>query len=75
LTNVVCHYHAFFKKNWPQKELNAMFGRKTILPIWHKLSAEDVKNYSPLISDIVGVKSDRGINEIVSEITAKLKAN
>ena len=52
-----------------------MFGRKTILPIWHKLSAEDVKNYSPLISDIVGVKSDRGINEIVSEITAKLKAN
>jgi hypothetical protein len=58
--------HAFFAKNWPQKELNALFsrqvdGRDVILPIWHKLTKEDILRYSLLVSDLNAAKSSDGL--------------
>ncbi len=43
---------AFFDKNWPQYELDGlvakeMEGHKVILPIWHKVSKDEVMRYSP----------------------------
>jgi len=42
----------FFAKNWPQYELDGlvekeMQGGKVILPIWHRVSKNDVMEYSP----------------------------
>ena len=66
--------HSFFKKEWPQKELDALVARedgkdKVILPIWHNIGKEDIMRYSPLLSDKLAVSSIKGINFIVEEIT------
>jgi TIR domain len=63
---IVVLSHAFFAKNWPKKELNALFSRQVhghdvILPIWHELTAEEILRYSPLVSDMVASKSSDGL--------------
>lgn len=47
---------SFLAKNWPQYELDGMVakevsGQKIILPIWHKLSRNEVLAYSPTLAD------------------------
>jgi hypothetical protein len=47
---------AFFSKNWPQYELDGLVakeiaGGKVILPIWHKVSKDEVMKYSPTLAD------------------------
>ena len=64
---------AFFSKDWPQKELAGLVsrelgGRKIILPIWHNLSASDVRRYSPILSDRFAVSSSEGLSRVVDRI-------
>jgi hypothetical protein len=68
----------FFKKDWPQKELDGLTalevdGRKVILPIWHKIDQTDVKKYSPMLSDRVAVRSLLGIEYVVTELLKVIK--
>ncbi|TKC57155.1 TIR domain-containing protein [Pedobacter hiemivivus] len=47
---------AFVKKNWTEYELNGMVakemnGHKVILPIWHKISKDEVLKFSPTLAD------------------------
>lgn len=62
----------FFKKNWPQYELDGLVakendGRKVILPIWHKVSKDEVRSYSPTLSDKVAINSSiSSLSEIVN---------
>lgn len=70
---IVVLSHNFFSKEWPKKELNGLFAKMTsekgrILPIWHELSVEDVKKYSPLLSDIVAIKSSLGVQNVSDQI-------
>ncbi|OGW38265.1 MAG: hypothetical protein A2Y97_04585 [Nitrospirae bacterium RBG_13_39_12] len=63
----------FFKKDWPQKELDGLTalevdGRKIILPIWHKVNKKDVMQYSPILADKIAITSYRGMKHIVTEI-------
>jgi len=42
----------FLKKEWPQKELDGLIARevkgaKLILPVWHNISADEIRGYSP----------------------------
>ena len=65
---------SFFAKNWPQYELDGMVakemnGHKMILPIWHKVSKDEVLRFSPTLADKVALNSS--INSI-KEIAAKL---
>lgn len=46
----------FVKKNWTEYELNGMVaremnGHKVILPIWHKISKDEVLEFSPSLAD------------------------
>lgn len=46
----------YFKKFWTNQELSGLVakevnGRKIILPIWHKVTRDDVFNYSPTLVD------------------------
>ena len=48
---VVVFSPAFFKKDWPQTELDGLVEKeigaeKVILPIWHRVSRDDVFRYS-----------------------------
>lgn len=47
---------SFVKKNWTEYELNGMVaremnGHKVILPIWHKISKDEVLKFSPSLAD------------------------
>jgi hypothetical protein len=63
----------YFKKFWTGKELNGLFakqedGKKVILPIWHNVSKDVVKQYSPILADMLALKTaDFTIEELADE--------
>jgi hypothetical protein len=70
---------SFFKRNWTQYELDGfvnreMNGMKVILPIWHKVSKDEVQKFSPSLADKVALNSSvYSIKEIAEEINNFLK--
>tara|TARA_R110000868_G_scaffold383458_1_gene650411 strand:- start:1712 stop:2578 length:867 start_codon:yes stop_codon:yes gene_type:complete len=70
---------SFFKRNWTQYELDGfvnreMNGMKVILPIWHKVSKDEVQKFSPSLADKVALNSSvYSIKEIAEEINTLLK--
>lgn len=68
----------FFTKEWAQKELAALAarevsGRKVILPVWHNITAEQIREYSPILADRLAVCSDRGLEDVVAELLRVMK--
>lgn len=63
----------YFKKFWTGEELNGLFskqeeGEKVILPVWHKISKDLVKKNSPMLADMLALKSsDFTIEELGDE--------
>ncbi len=70
---------AFFSKNWTQYELNGlvsreMEGAKVILPIWHKVTKDDVLHYSPTLVDKVAISSAQTeIREIARKVAHAIR--
>jgi len=71
---IVVVSEAFFDKNWPQTELDALAtrqnaeGRKVILPIWHGIEAGEVQKRSPLLASLLAARSIDGMGSVVSQI-------
>lgn len=73
---------SFFNRPWTDYELNSFVARemssesKVILPIWHKVSKDEVLSFSASLADKVALKSsDYNFNEIavlISEIVRDL---
>jgi hypothetical protein len=69
----------FFKKEWPQRELDGLVARETlggervILPVWHSISKKEICKYSPTIADLVAVSSDGGVEHVVASILQVVK--
>jgi len=77
---VVVLSHNFFKKLWPQKELDGLatreeIGRKVILPIWHNIDKKEIISYSPTLADIVAVKSNLGIKAVIDKIIESISSD
>lgn len=75
---VVILSKSFFAKHWPTQELNGLSakevkGKKVILPIWHKVTSEDVREFSPTLADRLAVSSNVGIDQLVSDISGVLE--
>lgn len=69
---------SFFNKDWPQRELDGLFSREdgVILPIWHKISKDEVKGYSPMIAGLMALNTSMfTIEEISDRIAAKVKGD
>jgi len=69
---------SFFAKHWPTQELNGLFGRevgnqRVILPVWHDVSAEEVRSFSPMLADRVAAQSSDGLDKLVKEILSVLE--
>ncbi len=70
---------SFFKKNWPQYELDGlvtreMTGEQVILPLWHQISKQEVIDQSPSLADKVAMStSDFTVEEIAQEIAGVIK--
>lgn len=63
---VVVLSKAFFKKRWPQMELDGLLqkelsDKKVILPVWHGLTAEEVQQRSPILAGRLAISSSEGI--------------
>jgi hypothetical protein len=75
---IVVLSEAFFNKEWPQRELDGLFarevnGEKVILPIWHKISKNEVMSYSPIIADLLAINTtDFTIEEIAEQIAKRI---
>jgi len=70
---VVVLSHFFFAKEWPQRELDGLAarenrGQKIILPVWHNIDADEVRNYSPTLADRVAVKSSSRLESVVAQL-------
>lgn len=68
----------FFRKEWPNKELDGLValevqGRTRILPIWHKVSKDEVAHYSPTLADKVALNTSlSGVGKIADELMGLL---
>ncbi|MCP1471661.1 small-conductance mechanosensitive channel [Sphingobium sp. OAS761] len=71
---VVVLSESFFRKEWPQRELDGLVqletaGRSRILPIWHKVSKDEVAAFSPTLADKVALNTAvMTLDEIVAEL-------
>lgn len=74
---IVVLSHAFFEKEWPQRELDGLVarevdGRKVILPVWHEVTLEEVRRYSPTLADRVAAKSSEGLEGVVHRLISAM---
>ena len=71
---------SFFAKRWPRAELNALAsrefatGERLVLPIYLDVSADDVRQYSPLLADRYALRADDDPFEIVQHIVRRLRS-
>lgn len=69
----------FFKKEWPARELDGLVaqevaGRTRILPIWHKVSKDEVTRYSPTLADKIALNTSiMSVSDIAAELHSLLK--
>jgi hypothetical protein len=49
-------------------------GNKVILPVWHELSFEDVRRYSPILASRLGVSTEKGLTFVAQEIVKAIYA-
>jgi formylglycine-generating enzyme required for sulfatase activity len=68
----------FFAKEWPQRELDGLVAKevssgKTILPVWHNVTWEDVNRFSPTLADKLAVSTAKGLDAVVEEILQALR--
>ena len=68
----------FFKKQWPQYELNGLSAReiegtKVILPVWYGVEKTDVLKYSPPLADKVAVSTkDVAMKDVAKKVARVL---
>lgn len=63
----------FMRKEWPQRELDGLVARelasgKVILPVWHQITVDQVRKYSPVLADRVAVSSSAGLDKVIKEL-------
>jgi hypothetical protein len=69
----------FFNKPWAKRELSGLTsremieGKDLILPIWHRVGAQDVMQYSPPLADKKAGSSRDGINSLIRDLIKKIK--
>lgn len=68
---------AFFSKEWTQKELGGLVsresgGQKVILPVWHNITASELRKYSPMLADRFAVSTAEGLTRVVDKILESL---
>lgn len=70
----------YFTKSWAQNELKNIYSLKTsgeivkIIPIWYNLTAKDISNYAPLLSDFVALQWEYGLDIVVQSVIRAIHA-
>ena len=71
---------SFFKKQWPQRELDGLVAKETddrriILPVWHNVSLADVRKHSITLADRIAANSAEGIQAVVEKLLLAIRGN
>jgi hypothetical protein len=71
---------SFFAKEWPQRELDGLVAkeigeRRIILPVWHNVSLEDVREHSITLADRIAANSAEGIRSVVTKLLLAIRGN
>ena len=69
----------FLNKEWPQRELDGLVARevdgaKVILPVWHNISADEIRSKSPTLAARLATRSSNGLDRVIKDITAAIAA-
>ncbi len=76
---IVVLSHDFFRKGWPQYELDGLVtlqvsGKQSLLPIWHEISKDEVVAQSPSLADKIARSTAQfTIEEIANEIASVVR--
>ncbi len=70
---IVILSRAFLSKEWPQRELDGLVareedGQKIVLPIWHDITAAEIRRRSPTLADRLAIPSSKGLEAVVEAI-------
>jgi hypothetical protein len=71
----------FFAKSWPQKELDGLVtreaasGEKVILPVWHDVDADEVREFSPILAAKLAGRTTAGISHIADQIADVIRSS
>ena len=68
----------FLQKEWPQRELDGLVAReiagvKVILPVWHDVSVENVRAYSPILADRLAASSREGLERVANRLVEAIR--
>lgn len=62
----------YLKKDWTKRELAGLFAKeqneKIILPIWHNISLEKIRYYSPILADRLAANSNVGVPRLTQTL-------
>ena len=71
----------FFRKEWPQAELDGLVakqrasGGKVLLPIWHRITKDEVLSHSPTLADLKALSTAvMTLEEIADAIVAVVQS-
>lgn len=70
---------SFFRKRWPQRELEGLVarevrGRSVILPLWHKVTFDDVCDFSPTLANKVAANTEnRSAEQLAIQILSVIR--
>ena len=70
---------SFFRKRWPNRELNGLVAqemaedRGMILPVWHGVNRDQVVAFSPPLADLRAAVSADGLSAVVGQLLKKLR--
>jgi hypothetical protein len=62
----------FFGKQWTKAELDGLFARDVVLPVWHNLTVGEVLRMSPMLAGKLAAKMEDGISQVAEQIIDKL---
>lgn len=71
----------FFAKGWTNHELDGLVtrtvaGEQTLLPIWHGITAAEVRSYSPSLADKVALATDStDVEEMATQIAQVIRGD
>ncbi|MDQ3726005.1 MAG: toll/interleukin-1 receptor domain-containing protein, partial [Actinomycetota bacterium] len=67
----------FLQKDWPQQETRQLVrdyieGRTRLLPVWHNVTPDLVREHQPALADIWAVDTENGLREVVRELASQM---
>ena len=70
---VILSPNFFANKRWAMRELDGFVAReirdgKVIIPVWHKVTYDEVVQFSPDIADKLAIVTDCGVGHVVEQI-------